>query len=980
MPLFQPSNITPSSFAGVGSGTVDATQSVKITWQVNGNVPMTAFKIDIFDMQNKSVYSGTAVAITPFYPTDNKGNPQYYTYEPPIIWQNMGVSNGKEYTLQITQYWGNVIDNEHSVTQFSQSYFITRATPTLSILKANGESSFTTINSVSQNFTTAYSQEQNDSIDWVRWKLYQIIDGKEYLIDDTGIVNTQLLSYLADNLRSGNTYKIVSIIQTESGVEIQAEKQFNVSYELEEIEGVFNCDVKDTASNLLEWAQLAEIKGDDIPGVNVNSYSFDNGQLVLPKNSSVTWNTKNNSALSISANWTMEWRGNAKADYSLSETFYKSPVTSIATSGNIVVISTSGGTRTFLIEGDELVSTAGISGSNLYLKFSSNGKYLVSYVNKSKLVIYSVDTNSSGGVTFTQIGTIDEKIVNAFDFISSEELMVGFQNQTTTGYIKYYRLSESGIISYTTNYFPEFNTAVTGIKARKDGKYVIISGGYHSVALYQLNGFSPTFKSTFSNNGNTITSIGDIAFLNKRDAFFVSAGGNVLLYSISNTTSPLQTITASGRIYCDREDLSLFIGFGQGAESIIQSYSLDNNGIAEYVNEKSIDSSMGNYVAGIGISDNDKFMIIGTGVGAYIWQMIAPETKTVLKANNLVCEIDKGFSITYNSTNLINVPHSEKICEYLIGRSAIEISAISINKNRVSVVYNRQEKQNNITFTQNAITEVSILGEQTCKYLYIASGISIFPENFVPEWNTDTKLLTHFNLSTLQAGQLGVVETIRDIYRENVTTNTLEKLYSCNDELQSIKDYGWLPNVKYNYYAYTRLENKYTSANKFNQSVVYRKQPYYLLLETIQDENQPNAYHVINWWRFGNNLSAGSVSNNNSPNFLENFTGYRLKQPSARIGKSGTLNSLLSNVEKFDYNDTVEQMQALFNLSKSENTLFLKDMKGNISMIAISSPITQTVNTKSFKQETTISLPWEEIGSCEGISIIQTSNDIGWEE
>ena len=45
MALFQPTNITPSVLGELGNGTVDITQDLTVTWQVNGNSAMTAFEI-----------------------------------------------------------------------------------------------------------------------------------------------------------------------------------------------------------------------------------------------------------------------------------------------------------------------------------------------------------------------------------------------------------------------------------------------------------------------------------------------------------------------------------------------------------------------------------------------------------------------------------------------------------------------------------------------------------------------------------------------------------------------------------------------------------------------------------------------------------------------------------------------------------------------------------------------------------------------
>jgi hypothetical protein len=156
----------------------------------------------------------------------------------------------------------------------------------------------------------------------------------------------------------------------------------------------------------------------------------------------------------------------------------------------------------------------------------------------------------------------------------------------------------------------------------------------------------------------------------------------------------------------------------------------------------------------------------------------------------------------------------------------------------------------------------------------------------------------------------------------------------------------------------------------------------YYLIEASQDDTDPSVYHALRTWRFGNNISAGSVSNNNTPSWLTNFTPYRLRQPSTRAGKSGTLQALLGNVntESYTYQDTVEMQEQLYESSLSLNAFFLKDMKGNLYMVHISSPITQTVNTLSKVQQVTVSVPWEEVGDASQVSLIQLPSDEGWKE
>ena len=118
MALYQPSNITPSTFAGIGGGVIDATDNVSISWQVNGTSAMTGFSIAIYQNNSSSTLVGTFSAdLSPaFYGTDANGNPVFYVYEPGVTWasKNLSIpffllSNSRppsEQKLSIIQYNG----------------------------------------------------------------------------------------------------------------------------------------------------------------------------------------------------------------------------------------------------------------------------------------------------------------------------------------------------------------------------------------------------------------------------------------------------------------------------------------------------------------------------------------------------------------------------------------------------------------------------------------------------------------------------------------------------------------------------------------------------------------------------------------------------------------------------------------------------------------------------------------------------------
>lgn len=203
-------------------------------------------------------------------------------------------------------------------------------------------------------------------------------------------------------------------------------------------------------------------------------------------------------------------------------------------------------------------------------------------------------------------------------------------------------------------------------------------------------------------------------------------------------------------------------------------------------------------------------------------------------------------------------------------------------------------------------------------------------------------------------------------------------------DITELKDYG-IKSMEQNRYELFCAENGgYITATLEKPFCARFKS--YTLIETTPDTENGNVYHVKNVWKFGTNIENSAVSNNNSPNFLQNFTPYRLRQPSPQKGKSGTLSALLGNTF-FDksteqvkassllYKDTAEQMDKLFEISASDSTFFLKDLKGNIYMVHTSEPITQTVNNGTLALETSISIPWEEVGDASDAIIIQLPTD-----
>ena len=202
---------------------------------------------------------------------------------------------------------GDTFYNQFFTVQNSASSFITRTEPTLAITPLTT----TPVASATQSFTATYSQAQGDSINTVRWQLFNAED-MNAPIDDTGEISTSVLSYEYNGLFDGQSYSVVCTVTTESGVTVASTLDFSVQYEQGTYTGDFTAQsLCREDANLLKWDNIEGISGVDNPS---GSAIVSNGQLILPENSTVTWSERKNEDgemgdLNFSAPWTAVWNG-----------------------------------------------------------------------------------------------------------------------------------------------------------------------------------------------------------------------------------------------------------------------------------------------------------------------------------------------------------------------------------------------------------------------------------------------------------------------------------------------------------------------------------------------------------------------------------------------------------------------------------------------------------------------------------------------
>ena len=230
--LFQPSNISPDEINS--SGTVDLTQPLDISWQVNGDSPMLAYQIVFYANDSSSTQkydTGKVLLTTPFWGVNYAGETQFYTVTiPKATLSANGITNGAEYKFIITQWWSGA----DSVTQSTASLFLGR-----------------------------------DALAWVRWRICEVdSEGNrgDAFVDTGKIYGTGELRVDYSGFLNDTSYSIILDVQTVNGVDASSGwVDFHVEYEVSEdsVGSASACQTSD-GSVLVTWAQIETTQGYDI--------------------------------------------------------------------------------------------------------------------------------------------------------------------------------------------------------------------------------------------------------------------------------------------------------------------------------------------------------------------------------------------------------------------------------------------------------------------------------------------------------------------------------------------------------------------------------------------------------------------------------------------------------------------------------------------------------------------------------------------
>ena len=312
--LFQPTNITPDLRGSFGGGVANMIKPyLTVSWQVNGNTPMTAFEITFYknDGSGDQLYTtGQLTDGCPFYGFDPSGNAQLFTYSIDTIPLNRaGMYNGHEYQMKITQYWGS--NGESSVEQLSPSVFITRSQPVFIIDNKDGTSIGVTITTRTMEVVARHqNQSSSGSILWIRWMLR---NSEGTILKDTGkLYGSVTPTFTYDGLLPGQ-YAINFSCETEYGMMypgtwITIPVSYSTSTSGIPVVASKACNGESAVS--VRWPRLQSI-----PLVTQEGMVRDDGFAIdMDPGSSLYWNTVNGSPMSFGTPWSIVWSGDVTDD------------------------------------------------------------------------------------------------------------------------------------------------------------------------------------------------------------------------------------------------------------------------------------------------------------------------------------------------------------------------------------------------------------------------------------------------------------------------------------------------------------------------------------------------------------------------------------------------------------------------------------------------------------------------------------------
>lgn len=210
------------------------------------------------------------------------------------------------------------------------------------------------------------------------------------------------------------------------------------------------------------------------------------------------------------------------------------------------------------------------------------------------------------------------------------------------------------------------------------------------------------------------------------------------------------------------------------------------------------------------------------------------------------------------------------------------------------------------------------------------------------------------------------------IFRQTAGDERLIKIADVPSTAGQIRDYSARSGNTYTYYVFPTGALAYLTDPMVSDPV---KVQYWLWGIVEAEQIAKNEYSVLSTYLFqygAGGVGEGQFSNNNNPSVELNFTRYPTRQGVSANYLTGSVSGYIGTVtmDTREYYDSVTLEAALRELCVTNHTLFLVDPKGHFLRIHTNAPMTFSIDHKKKQMPITLTVPWTEIGTTEGVHVI----------
>lgn len=1024
--LFQPSNIYPSTLSGIGAGTVDVTQGLNVSWQVNGDTPMTAYQVRIYQNDSAStlMYDSGSVSVSPAFETHDKyGNPTFYTFLiSAAALSSAGIVNGyaNGYKMLIKQWWSAY----DYVEQTSASVFITRSLPTLSI-----DAIANPVASSSVTITATYAQAQGDPISTVEW-IFALAGSESNPIRRTGAVNTQILSFDADGLITGNTYSIMCNVVTANGMEASTGfVQFSVSYQSSFIDANYT---------------LAQMKNSSAVYLSLDNF----GTNILEYPYSDSTKTTNGITFTVNGEGNISASGTASADakFKIAE-------------GTLSALGFTAGQKLLISSGNDAakIQVTETTSGNVLVSTLTGGnplQYIVPNTTNTVAIFLVIPAYSaiSTAITLSPMICEESKIVGVNDLsvelnpvqsgsgtpstsnvrpisghtgvtVSNDPVMgetIGWTQLAALDAAKWSTIRATMSFSGAkTTITP--STSASSIKQAgfdlQNGHYYLVSGKYitsESNRLLTIGFYYGSMGSNTYDERKQISYVADGPDVSFSMAFHCQRNDQQFRLALASaaTTSEYATVenlqvydltaifpTRQDRVWWIYNDELATEGAGLADFRTIfpKDYYGYNPGTSTCVSDVN-DSPYWK-------KDTDWTSIAGTVYGCIA--DLVTGTLTVTRTNvdlssltwTTIATGSTRKSLSVNVTSAYPSANPKFIASHYVYKG-LSSSASLADPDSFDVGLYAYNGVNGYATSVYLVIPIDQSPMGTLVYsLYTPTSyqipkqdLSLLVENKL--WcDTGELSVSYTNKNNSQTVDSGWEVWINDskavdiappIYVPLVTGVSLYRYIDGEPYLHYVCDsasgtYGFL-----DYYAPSQSKISYlvkattASGDVFVQTKQFTPVFWFYSI-LLCDEDSDGIYHVSKEYKFKYGVETGAVSNNNSPTMQTNFTPYPNRQPISSLYKTGKLTGYIGTVDKMNvYSDSVALQNAIYAISTSTLTKFLKTRKGDVILVDTSGAIQMQTEDKTVEQALKATIEWAEIGSTDQTSIVSIPSDTFW--